>query len=306
MCRYFGLLLLGFSILAIISIPVSAITIAELTLEELIDDSDHVVIASLNKSSIVSTDPFMEKEHILLIKEAYKGSLAPGTLITVLQDVGYGSPSYPEGQLFLLFIVELNEGLHYYILNSIQGMWPIDDQGSLTWWGSEHTLEEVKESVPLADRARSGDAGADVEPEIPEPEDTEPTIIKLSIGSKQYHVNGLLRTMDTAPMIREGRTLLPIRFIAEPLGAALGWDTAQQKAIVAMGTKEVELWIGQNRARVNGVYQYIDSYNHNVVPIIFPPGRTMLPLRFIAETLGCQVDWNEITREVTVVCPAPN
>lgn len=162
MCRYFGLLLLGFSILAIISIPVSAITIAELTLEELIDDSDHVVIASLNKSSIVSKDPFMEKEHILLIKEVYKGSLAPDTLITVLQDVGYGSPSYPEGQLFLLFIVELNEGLHYYILNSIQGMWPIDNQGSLTWWGSEHTLEEVKESVPLADRARSEDTGADV------------------------------------------------------------------------------------------------------------------------------------------------
>jgi len=77
-----------------------------------------------------------------------------------------------------------------------------------------------------------------VEPEIPKPDNTEPTIIKLSIGSKQYHVNGLLRTMDTAPMIREGRT--------------------------------------------------------------------MLPLRFIAETLGCQVDWNAITREVTVFCPAPN
>ena len=162
MCRYFSLLLLAFSTLAVIPIPVSAITIAELTLEELIDDSDHIVIASLNKSSIVSKDPFMEKEHILLIKEVYKGSLAPDTLITVLQDVGYGSPSYPEGQLFLLFIVELNEGLHYYILNSIQGMWPIDDQGSLTWWGSEHTLEEVKESVPLADRARSEDAGAGV------------------------------------------------------------------------------------------------------------------------------------------------
>ncbi len=162
MCRYFSLLLLAFSTLAVIPIPVSAITIAELTLEELIDDSDHIVIASLNKSSIVSKDPFMEKEHILLIKEVYKGSLAPDTLITVLQDVGYGSPSYPEGQLFLLFIVELNEGLHYYILNSIQGMWPIDDQGSLTWWGSEHTLEEVKESVPLADKARSEDSGADV------------------------------------------------------------------------------------------------------------------------------------------------
>ncbi len=172
-------------------------------------------------------------------------------------------------------------------------------------WGPTPMVTASATTPPLSPEPERPGEPEIVEPEIPEPGDTEPTIIKLSIGSKQYHVNGSLRTMDTAPMIREGRTLLPIRFIAEPLGGALGWDTAQQKAIVAMGTKEVELWIGQNRARVNGVYQYIDSYNHNVVPIIVPPGRTMLPLRFIAETLGCRVDWNGATQEVTVTYPTP-
>jgi uncharacterized protein len=36
------------------------------------------------------------------------------------------------------------------------------------------------------------------------------------------------------------------------------------------------------------------------VPLIMPPGRTMLPLRFIAETLGCQVEWDAATRRVTI------
>lgn len=140
-------------------------------------------------------------------------------------------------------------------------------------------------------------------PEPPPP--LSQTVIRLTIGSTRYYVDGSQRNMDVAPMIREGRTLLPIRFVAEPLGAALGWDTAQQKADVALGAKEVELWIGQNRACVNGAYQFIDQANQNVVPIIVPPGRTMLPLRFIAEALGCQVEWDAFTQEVTVTYSAP-
>ena len=174
-----------------------------------------------------------------------------------------------------------------------------------TRWGPTSMVTASATTPPLSPEPERPVEPEIVEPEIPEPGIIEPTIIKLSIGSKQYHVNGSPRNMDTAPLIQEGRTLLPIRFVAEPLGAALGWDTALQQATVTMGTKEVELWIGQNRARVKNVYQYIDPSNHNVVPIIVPPGRTMLPLRFIAETLGCQVDWNGVTQEVTVTYPAP-
>ena len=154
----------------------------------------------------------------------------------------------------------------------------------------------------IGNSAYSNEASARTMP-APPPPPMGQTVIRLTIGSSRYLVNGSPRNMDVAPMIREGRTLLPIRFVAEPLGAAVGWDAAQQKATVTLGDKEVELWIGQNRARVNGAYQYIDPTNQNVVPIVVPPGRTMLPLRFVAEALGCQVEWNGVTQEVTVIYP---
>ncbi len=126
------------------------------------------------------------------------------------------------------------------------------------------------------------------------------TVIRLQVGSQTYQVNGMSGQMDTAPMIIGGRTLLPIRYVADPLGAALGWSSGESKATVQMGGTLLELWIGNNQARVNGVNRYIDPFNHEVYPIIVPPGRTMLPLRFIAEALGCDVVWNPVDKSVTV------
>jgi hypothetical protein len=160
----------------------------------------------------------------------------------------------------------------------------------------------------------SSQASATTDPEPP-PSQSEPpppasgpapappgtaTVIQLTIDSVEYYVNGQLQTMDTPPVIHEGRTLLPIRYVAEPLGAAVGWEAGQRKATVTLGQQTVELWIGQNQARVNGTNQAIDDMNTGVVPLIMPPGRTMLPLRFIAETLGCQVEWDAATRRVTI------
>ncbi|WP_246208645.1 copper amine oxidase N-terminal domain-containing protein [Anaerotalea alkaliphila] len=165
----------------------------------------------------------------------------------------------------------------------------------------------------LGDSGYSNQASAATDPEPPPAEpvpalETPPgtaTVIQLYIDSVEYYVNGQLRTMDTPPVIREGRTLLPIRHVAEPLGAAVGWEGVQRKATVTLGQRFVELWIGQNQARVNGTDQPIDEMNPSVVPLIMPPGRTMLPLRFIAETLGCQVEWDAVLRMVTIIHPAP-
>ncbi len=60
------------------------------------------------------------------------------------------------------------------------------------------------------------------------------------------------------------------------------------------------MWIGNNKAVVDGNEELIDPGNSDVAPIILPPGRTMLPLRFVAEALGCEVDWDAQTRTVTV------
>jgi len=139
---------------------------------------------------------------------------------------------------------------------------------------------------------------------IPQPPAQPSTTIKFYINSTAYYVNNTAKTMDAAPVIMESRTLLPIRYVAEALGASVDWKPDEQKVTITFGGKTVELWIGQNSAKVDGNYKLIDPDNPSVVPIIIPPGRTMLPLRFIAENLGCKVDWNDTLKEVTVTYPA--
>jgi len=136
-------------------------------------------------------------------------------------------------------------------------------------------------------------------PPLPDSETTM-IIIKLFIGKTGYEVNGEAKEMDAAPIIREERTLLPIRYVVEALGGTVGWTASERKVTVTLNEKVIELWIEKNIARVNGQEKFIDTQNQQVAPIIIPPGRTMLPLRFIAENLGCKVDWDAAAKKVTV------
>jgi hypothetical protein len=52
--------------------------------------------------------------------------------------------------------------------------------------------------------------------------------------------------------------------------------------------------------QVDGKSVPVDPYNPRVVPEIMEPGRTMVPLRFVSEALGCTVDWNPATGEITI------
>jgi titin len=133
----------------------------------------------------------------------------------------------------------------------------------------------------------------------------ESIIIRLYIDKTTYYVNDELKTMDAAPIIRESRTLLPIRYVAEALGANVDWNATERKVTITFKETTIELWIDKNSAKVNGEYKLIDATNPKVTPIIIPPGRTMLPIRFIAENLGCLVEWNANLREVKVTYPAP-
>jgi hypothetical protein len=125
-------------------------------------------------------------------------------------------------------------------------------------------------------------------------------VIKLVIGSTTLTVNGQSQVMDTVPIISGARTLLPIRYVAAPLGANVDWSQAEQKATVSLAGKTITLWIGQSDAQINGTTTPIDSSNPAVTPEIVPPGRTMLPLRFITENLGCQVAWDQVSQTVTI------
>jgi len=128
--------------------------------------------------------------------------------------------------------------------------------------------------------------------------------IILQIGKTKFTVNGVPNTLDSPPIIKNSRTLLPIRAIIESLSGGVGWDPNEGKVIVTLGSNTIELWIGKNAARVNGINKPIDSTNLKVVPEIIN-NRTMLPLRFVTENLGCDVQWDGMTKTITITYPKP-
>ncbi len=124
--------------------------------------------------------------------------------------------------------------------------------------------------------------------------------LRFIIGSSSYLVNGQATDMDTAPQIVESRTLLPIRYVATPLGATVNWDGTERKVTIELDGKKIEMWIGRVIALVDGRAVFIDPSNANVKPIIID-NRTMLPVRFVSENLGCTVGWDAQTQQVQVV-----
>ncbi len=118
-------------------------------------------------------------------------------------------------------------------------------------------------------------------------------------------VNGIMKEMDpgrgTKPVIipKWGRTVVPIRAIVEALGGTIEWDGTERKVTINFNGTIIELWIDKPQARVNGEMKWIDPNNHDVKPIIIN-SRTILPLRFVAENLGCTVNWDAATRTITI------
>ena len=127
-------------------------------------------------------------------------------------------------------------------------------------------------------------------------------VIILQIGNQNFTVNGVSNTLDSPPVIKNGRTLLPIRAVVEALGGNVDWDATEKKVTVTLRNTTIELWIGKSIAKVNGIDTPIDVTNSKVVPEIIN-GRTMLPLRFVTEALGCQVQWNGTTQTITITYP---
>ena len=122
----------------------------------------------------------------------------------------------------------------------------------------------------------------------------KPTEVKLQIGNMTGYVNGVASTLDAAPIIRNSRTMLPVRFVAENLGATVGWDGATSTVTVTTDTTKLEIKIGATTAKMNGTEVTLDS------PAFIENSRTYLPVRFVAENLGATVAWDGTTSTATL------
>ncbi len=119
-------------------------------------------------------------------------------------------------------------------------------------------------------------------------------VAEFRIGSNIYYVGGAAKVMDVAPYIKGDRSYVPMRYVAEMLGAEVVWDDAARTVTLTKGDDIVVFTIGSESYTVNG-----EAMTADVAPEIANE-RTMLPARYVAEAFGAVVGWDAGTQTVLV------
>ncbi len=129
-------------------------------------------------------------------------------------------------------------------------------------------------------------------------------------------VNDKCIKMDTQPYIKDGRTYVSVRFVAEALGSKVDWIAEQSKVLISTNEKDKEVITDLSETVAGAVYAdeseaiqlvigsneliaYGEKKQMDVVPELVN-GRTMVPIRFVSENLDCDVKWDELTYSVSI------
>ena len=118
---------------------------------------------------------------------------------------------------------------------------------------------------------------------------TQPEEIKVLVNGTRYYT-------DPLPYIKNDRTMVPMRRVFEILNADVQWNNEERSVTATKGSDIIKLYIGSSTAYKNGEAMKLEA----APEILASAGRTMVPLRFVAEALSCSVDWDPITRSVII------
>lgn len=116
-----------------------------------------------------------------------------------------------------------------------------------------------------------------------------PTFVSVVMDGKKIWFPDAQAFID-----ENGRTLVPVRFVAESLGAKVGWESKTQTVPITRDVQSIVLTINQNVVQVDGEAVTLDT------KAILSGGRTFVPLRFVSEVLGALVDWDDPTDTVVI------
>ena len=111
---------------------------------------------------------------------------------------------------------------------------------------------------------------------------------------ERIKVRGMNMNIDVPPVIKDGRTLIPVRAIMNGLGAEVAWDAEAQTVTITRDGKVIVINMTTGEATVDGLAVALDVPAHNI------NNRTFVPLRFIAQTLGDKVEYDEETGDINV------
>ncbi|MDI6601869.1 MAG: copper amine oxidase N-terminal domain-containing protein [Thermoanaerobacteraceae bacterium] len=117
---------------------------------------------------------------------------------------------------------------------------------------------------------------------------------KFNKFTAKMTVKGKELQFDVPPVIKDGKTLIPVRAIMEALGATVKWDQSTNTVTIIKGNTTIQFVLGESKVLVNGNEVNLD------VPAMEISNRTFVPLRFIAETLGEKVNYDNNTGDVNI------
>ena len=130
-------------------------------------------------------------------------------------------------------------------------------------------------------------------------EDLSDVIVSLQIDNPIMKVNGSETEIDvgkdTKPVVKDGSTLVPIRAIVEAFGGTADWEPTTQSVLLKMDDDKIVMVINSKSLYVNDCLVTMD-----VAPISIN-GRTMMPIRIIAESFGLGVAWDNDTKTVSII-----
>jgi hypothetical protein len=118
--------------------------------------------------------------------------------------------------------------------------------------------------------------------------------IQLHIGNLEARHNRNTVQLDAVPFIREARTMVPLRFIAEAFGASVLYDASEKTVTIQYMDQEIVFFPNSKKVSVNGKIIELD------VSTVIVNQRTFFPLRFVSEQFGAQVTWEADTQGISI------
>ncbi|NGZ76133.1 stalk domain-containing protein [Saccharibacillus alkalitolerans] len=117
---------------------------------------------------------------------------------------------------------------------------------------------------------------------------------KMTVGSKTLLTNGASSQMDVSPLVRNGATYLPVKYITDTFGGTSGWEAKSGSITVRRGDQLLVLNLNKKDYILNGKRKMSDSAT------ISASNRTLVPVRLVSEQLGLHVKWEQETKTVTI------
>ncbi len=124
------------------------------------------------------------------------------------------------------------------------------------------------------------------------PDDTQQ--LKIAVNSTDAFINGSPQKLPIKPFIDSSTTMVPLRFIAEKLGATVEWRQKDEKITYKREQITIELWLDKKTAIVNGKEESLTIAPYRVGQY------TVVPLRFVVEKLGANLQWFEKNQEIII------